>query len=245
MTIWLKQSTAVDVVVGPFVDSTDGATVKTALTIAQASCQLSKNAGAFAQKNSATSATHLTGGMYKVPFSTTDTNTLGTMTLSIQMSGALPVWMNYMIVPANVWDSMFGADLLDVSLVQVGGSAVSTTSAQLGVNVVNAGGTAWGSGAITSGAFATGAITAGAIATDAITSAELSADAVDEILDEVVEGTVTLRQAMRILLAAAANKSSGGGTTSITFRDLADTKARISATVDSNGNRTAVTVDGS
>lgn len=245
MTIWLKQSTAVDVVVGPFIDDTDGKTVETALTITQSDCQLSKNAGTFAQKNSTTSASHMTQGMYKVTFSTTDTNTLGMLTLVINEAGVLPVWANFMIVPANVWDSMFGSDLLDVSLVQVAGSAVSTTTAQLGVNVVNAGGTAWGSGAITSGAFATGAITAGAIATDAITSAELSADAVDEILDEVVEGSVTLRQAIRILLAAAANKSAGGGTTSITFRDLADSKNRISATVDASGNRTAVTVDGS
>jgi hypothetical protein len=33
----------------------------------------------------------------------------------------------------------------------------------------------------------------------------------------------------------------GGGTTSITFRDLSDTLDRVSATVDSSGNRTAVT----
>ncbi len=35
------------------------------------------------------------------------------------------------------------------------------------------------------------------------------------------------------------------GTTTITFRDLADSNARITATVDANGNRTAVTLDGS
>jgi phage terminase large subunit-like protein len=65
------------------------------------------------------------------------------------------------------------------------------------------------------------------------------------VLDEVVEGTLTFRQMLRLFMAALANKSSGGGTTSIAFRDVADGKARISATVDSSGNRSAVTVDGS
>lgn len=73
----------------------------------------------------------------------------------------------------------------------------------------------------------------------------LSASGIDSIHDEVVEGTITSRQMMRILLAAIAGKSSGGGTTTITFRDNADSKNRITATVTSVGNRTAMTLDGS
>ena len=72
----------------------------------------------------------------------------------------------------------------------------------------------------------------------------LSVAGVDSILDDTVEGTLTLRQIVKILLSAMAGKSSGGGTGTIAFRDNADTKARISATVDSNGNRTGVTIDG-
>jgi hypothetical protein len=69
---------------------------------------------------------------------------------------------------------------------------------------------------------------------------------VDSIHDEVIEGTVTFRQAMRLLLSVMTGKSSGGGTTTITFRDIADSKDRLSCTVDSCGNRTAVgTRDGS
>ena len=68
---------------------------------------------------------------------------------------------------------------------------------------------------------------------------------VDAILDEVVEGTLTLRQIQRIVLAVLAGKSGGGGTTTDTFRDVADTKNRVSATVSSVGNRTAITLDGS
>jgi hypothetical protein len=67
---------------------------------------------------------------------------------------------------------------------------------------------------------------------------------VDAILDEVVEGTLTHRQIIRIILAALAGKSSGGGTVTLAFRDDADSKARITATVDANGNRTSITKDG-
>lgn len=67
----------------------------------------------------------------------------------------------------------------------------------------------------------------------------------DAVLDEVVEGAYTMRQLLRIMLAALAGKSSGGGTSTITFRDVADSKNRISATVGGTGNRTAITLDGS
>ena len=92
---------------------------------------------------------------------------------------------------------------------------------------------------------AAGAITAAAIATGAIDADALAADAIDEIWDEVLEGSLTGRQIVRIMLAALAGKSSGGGSSTIKFRDAGDTKDRISATVDGNRNRTAVTVDGS
>ncbi len=70
----------------------------------------------------------------------------------------------------------------------------------------------------------------------------LTAAAVDAILDDVVEGALTLRQMIRIILAAVAGKSTGGG---VNYRDLADTKNRIAATVDGNGNRTSIVLDGS
>lgn len=60
---------------------------------------------------------------------------------------------------------------------------------------------------------------------------------------EVIESGYTATEVMKILLAVAAGKSSGGGTTNIKFRDVADTLDRIDATVDSSGNRTAITLD--
>lgn len=133
---YLKQSTAATVVLGPFVDSTDGVTAETALTIAQADVRLSKNGGAFAQVNEATSATHMENGYYSKDLNTTDTATAGILVVAVAESGALPVRKDYAVLPANVYDSLFSTDLLQVDLTQIAGAAVSTTTAQLGVNVV-------------------------------------------------------------------------------------------------------------
>lgn len=46
MSMWLKQSTAIDVSLGPFVDSVDGVTPETGLTITQPDIRLKKNGGA-------------------------------------------------------------------------------------------------------------------------------------------------------------------------------------------------------
>lgn len=68
----------------------------------------------------------------------------------------------------------------------------------------------------------------------------------DAIADEAFEGTVTLRQAVKLFLSVLTGESSGGGTTTLTFRDIGDTKNRLVVTVDADGNRTSVgTRDGS
>lgn len=63
------------------------------------------------------------------------------------------------------------------------------------------------------------------------------------LLSSAVEGAVTVVQSLRIANSAMAGKASGLGTTAAAFRDLADTKDRIVATVDADGNRSAVTRD--
>ena len=87
------------------------------------------------------------------------------------------------------------------------------------------------------GAMANNVITAAATASD------FGAEVADAVHDEVVEGTTTLRESVRLINAAVAGKASGLDGTTAVYRDLADTKDRITATVDANGNRTAVTRD--
>jgi hypothetical protein len=103
---WLKQSTAVTVMVGPFVDDTDGNTAETALTIAQADVRLSKNGANIAQKNEATSCTHDEIGIYSCLLDTTDTNTLGVLSLIVHESGALHVRHDYLVLPGEIFDAL-------------------------------------------------------------------------------------------------------------------------------------------
>lgn len=71
----------------------------------------------------------------------------------------------------------------------------------------------------------------------------LTAAAVDDVLDEVVEGTTTFRQMLRGFASALMGKASGLATTTAVYRDIGDTKDRLTATVDADGNRTVVTRD--
>lgn len=60
---------------------------------------------------------------------------------------------------------------------------------------------------------------------------------------DVIEGALDHQEVMRLLLASAAGKLSGAAGTNVLIRDSADSKDRINATVDADGNRTAVTLD--
>lgn len=64
-----------------------------------------------------------------------------------------------------------------------------------------------------------------------------------EVLNQVVEGTVTVGDALRLIVAVMAGKASGGGTAAVAFRDLSDTKDRVMMTVDEKGNRSNVVLD--
>jgi hypothetical protein len=64
-----------------------------------------------------------------------------------------------------------------------------------------------------------------------------------DIWSHAVEGTYTAEEILRIMAAALAGKVSGADSSTIHFRDLTDTKDRITATVDAGGNRTAITHD--
>jgi hypothetical protein len=66
---------------------------------------------------------------------------------------------------------------------------------------------------------------------------------VDAVWDEAVDGAYTARQSLRLANSANGAEVSGAATTTVVVRDVSDTKDRITATVDSTGNRTAVTLD--
>lgn len=123
----LKYNTATTLKLGPFVDAEDAVTPETGLTIAQADIQISKNGGAFAQTSASSPVTtHDADGWYPIPLTATDTGTLGRVTVQVNMSGALPVWVHATVVPANVYDALVGGtDKLEVDAVEVSGDSAA------------------------------------------------------------------------------------------------------------------------
>lgn len=64
-----------------------------------------------------------------------------------------------------------------------------------------------------------------------------------DIWNENIDGSYTAAQLMRIFAGVLSGKVSGAGTGTEIFRDINDTKNRLVADVDSNGNRTGITID--
>lgn len=123
---WLKQSTAVTVMLGPFVDDSDGNTAETALTIAQADVRLSKNGANIAQKTDATSCTHDEIGIYSCPLDATDTNTLGILSLIVHEAGSLHVRHDFLVLPADVYAALVsGTTTENAAVVTVTGSWIA------------------------------------------------------------------------------------------------------------------------
>lgn len=125
----LKQSTSVTLPFGHFVDDTDGKTLEEAtLTLTQADVRLSKNGGTFAQKSETSTSAHMEKGFYAVALNTTDTNTLGILTVAVAETGALPITKDFLVVPANVYESLVtGTEFLEVTDLKPDVSIVGTT----------------------------------------------------------------------------------------------------------------------
>lgn len=103
----LRQSTAVDILIGPFVDSTDGDTEETALTIEDSDVRISKNGQNIIDKNDVTSAAHDEKGMYNCELDATDTDTIGQLTVYIHVTGALAVRHDYQIIEEDAYDFLY------------------------------------------------------------------------------------------------------------------------------------------
>jgi len=135
---FLKQSTAAAIPFGPFLDKTDGVTLEvgagiiTSIDHATTGIFLSKNGGAGAIRHQAVTPSTLDAyGMFLVTLDTTDTNAVGRLRVMMAEAATfLPVWDDFMIVNANVYDSLFAAaatDYLKVDTIQVNDAAQTAT----------------------------------------------------------------------------------------------------------------------
>lgn len=127
MAMWLRYNTASQqIALGPFLDSTDGNTQKTALTIANTDIKLWKNGGLAEVAKNSGGATHMNNGRYYTVLDATDTNTFGKLEVIVHVTGALAVRREFMVIPQVVYDALVvGSDNLDVSTVQLAGQTVT------------------------------------------------------------------------------------------------------------------------
>lgn len=282
--MFLRQSTASqEIVLGRFVDSTDGNTEETGLTIANTDIKLWKGGATSAVSKNSGGATHAANGNYSAVLDATDTDTLGNLEVHCHVAGALAVKRSYVVLHANVYDWLFGSaapnttapldaagvrtamglatnnldtqlstidDFLDTEI-----AAIKAKTDNLPADPADASdiATSFSSLATTLSTIAgyidtevaaikakTDNLPAAPAATGDIPSAATVAAAVLAAGD--VDG-FSLEETLKLCLAALAAKLSGAATTTITIRAADDSKTRITATVDADGNRSAVTLD--
>lgn len=226
-----KQSTAKNVMI-LMVDSTDHVTGKTGLTL---TITASKDGAAFASISP--TVTERGSGWYSIALTSSHTDTLGDLALHITGTAADPSDLVILVEGGNT-DVDVSSRLASVSYTAPDNASITTilsdtNDLQTRVPAALVGGRMDSS----VGAMAANTFTASALAADAVTEIQAS------ILAATIEGSITLVQALRLANAALGGKVSGGGTGTELFRDLGDTKNRITATVDSSGNRTAITLD--
>lgn len=136
--MWLRQSTASqEILLGPFLDSANGNDQETALTIANTDIQIWKEGGTTEANKNSGGATHIANGRYYAVLDATDTNTLGKLEVNVHVTGALAVRREFMVLPANVYDSLvLDTDVLQVDTTQVSGTAQTANDNGADINTL-------------------------------------------------------------------------------------------------------------
>jgi len=108
--MYLRKATASqEIILGQFVDSVDGNTAETGLTIANTDIKIWKGgATTLASKNSG-GGTHISAGMYSAVLDATDTDTVGMMEVVVSVSGALAVIRRFYVLEQAVYDLLFAS----------------------------------------------------------------------------------------------------------------------------------------
>lgn len=138
---FMKTNTATRVTVGPFLDKTDGITPEVSLTVTSEKLTLVVDTGgvptlildaAPTASGGNNDMVHITGddaGFYDLELAAADVNYVGRAMLALtDVATHCPVFHEFMILPANVYDSLVGgSDNLEVDILQLGGVAQSAT----------------------------------------------------------------------------------------------------------------------
>jgi hypothetical protein len=118
--MFLRQSTASqEISLGSFLDTTDGNTEETGLTIANTDIKIRKGGGTTLVNKNSGGATHIANGVYSAVIDATDTDTLGDLVIYCHPTGALATKLEYTVLPAASYDALIVNGLNDISSAQV------------------------------------------------------------------------------------------------------------------------------
>ena len=143
MNGYLKQATAGQVrTIGPFIDDTDFKTLENALTIANTDIVISINGAADTIKNSGGATAHGAGGIYTLTWDATDTASIGELSFSVKVAGALVVFGTYVVLDELVYDTLFGTVAIATTTNITAGTITTATNVTtvngLAANVITA-----------------------------------------------------------------------------------------------------------
>lgn len=138
MTWLLRHATdSQEIPIGYMVDSVDGNSEETGLTIANTDILIFKaGATSFAQKNSG-GGTHISNGVYYAVLDSTDTNTLGSGRIYVHVSGALAFWMDFVVLPQAVYDALVAGSASLETVLTSAYDAAKTAASQSSVNTID------------------------------------------------------------------------------------------------------------
>ncbi len=126
---YLKANTAATFSVGTLIDTT-GLVPDTGRTVTNVTqIVVLKEGGAALTSIIANTFTHLANGVYKQALTAADTNTVGKLDYHLSATTCQPQHREFMVVPANIYDSLLGNDLYDVNIDQI--NQVSTPANNL------------------------------------------------------------------------------------------------------------------
>ena len=132
MVRYLRQNTTTDVPFGPFVEASDGSSYKvTTITMPTTGTQHVRVWKADGTVTGLAGAiTLFEPGWARLSIAASDVTSAGVVRYAIgNATNNMPVWREYMVVPANVYDSLIlGSDFLQVDVQQVTGSAPSNAA---------------------------------------------------------------------------------------------------------------------
>lgn len=139
---YLKADTQVIVTIGPFVDVGDGFTPQTDIALSGNEAELLKHGSTSVVDISGATWAAVTNcrGYYSLTLTTGHTDTEGQLTVVVQDdSDCLPVRNTFMVVNANVFDSLFAAattDYLQVDTIQVTGTSQTANDNGADINAI-------------------------------------------------------------------------------------------------------------